>query len=61
MSVTTATHQAYARFYRTVRDQASALAYVDTYAILAVGAAIMFLLSFALRRNQPGAGEVAVG
>jgi DHA2 family multidrug resistance protein len=61
MSLTTATHQAYARLYRTVRDQASALAYVDTYAILAVGAAIMFLLSFALRRNQPGAGEVAVG
>jgi hypothetical protein len=30
--------------------------------VLAIGAGIMFLLSFAIRRNDPGSGaEVAVG
>jgi len=57
-----ATSQTYARLYRALIGQATTLAYIDTYWVLAVGAAIMFLLSFALRRNQPGAGgEAAVG
>jgi hypothetical protein len=43
--------------YRTVIAQATTLAYVDTFRLLAVGAGIMFLLSFGLRRNDPsGAG-----
>jgi DHA2 family multidrug resistance protein len=54
--------QAYARLYRLLINQATTLAYIDTYWILAIGAAIMFLLSFALKRNAPGAGgEVAAG
>jgi len=36
--------------------EAITLAYIDMYWILAVGAAIMFVLSFALKKNQPGAG-----
>jgi MFS transporter, DHA2 family, multidrug resistance protein len=54
--------QAYARLYQVLIGQATTLAYIDTFWVLSVGAAIMFLLSFALKRNQPGAaGEVAVG
>jgi len=54
--------QAYGRLYRVLIGQATALAYIDTYWVLAVGAAIMFLLSFALKKNEPGAGgEVAAG
>jgi MFS transporter, DHA2 family, multidrug resistance protein len=57
-----ATSQAYDRLYQGLIGQATTLAYIDTYWVLAVGAGIMFLLSFALRRNEPGGGgEVAVG
>jgi MFS transporter, DHA2 family, multidrug resistance protein len=57
-----ATSQAYARLYGALISQATTLAYIDTYWVLCIGAAIMFLLSFALKRNKPGAGgEVAVG
>jgi DHA2 family multidrug resistance protein len=61
LDATTATHQAYGWVYRLVIGQASTLAYIDTYWILAIGGAIMFLLSFALKKNQPGAGEVVIG
>jgi MFS transporter, DHA2 family, multidrug resistance protein len=54
--------QAYARLYQALRGQAATLAYIDTFWVLAVGAAIMFVLSFALKKNQPGkGGEAAVG
>ena len=54
--------QAYARIYRAVQAQAGTLAYIDTYWVLSVGAAIMFFLSFALRKNDPRAGgPAAVG
>jgi DHA2 family multidrug resistance protein len=57
-----ATRQAMGRIYRETIAQATTLAYIDTFAILAVGASIMFLLSFALKKNEPGGGgEVAVG
>src|SRR5438046_2161462 len=57
-----ATSQAYARVYQAVIGQATTLAYIDTFWVLCLGAAIMFGLSFALKRNKPGAGgEVAVG
>ena len=53
--------QAYARIYQTVQAQAASLAYVDTFMVLAVGAAIMFFLAFALKKNDPGGGgRVAV-
>ncbi len=55
-------NQAYGRIYQELIGQATTLAYLDTFWVLAVGAAIMFLVSFALRRNEPGGGgEVAVG
>ena len=60
LEVTRATSQAYARLYRELIVQATTLAYIDTFWVLCIGAGIMFLLSFALKRNQPGAGgEVA--
>ena len=49
-----ATSQAYGRVYRALIGQATTLAYIDTFWVLCVGAGIMFLLSFALRKNQPG-------
>ena len=55
-----AAKQAYALIYRTVIVQASTLAYIDTYRVLAIGAAIMFVVSFALKKNQPGGRSVVV-
>jgi len=55
-----ALRKAEALLYRSVIGQASTLAYVDMFTILSVGAAIMFLLSFALRKNEPGGGRVAI-
>ena len=57
---TRATKTAYAVIYRTVIVQATTLAYVDTFLVLAVMAAIMFVFSFALRKNDPGARRVVV-
>jgi MFS transporter, DHA2 family, multidrug resistance protein len=57
-----ATSQAYARVYGELIRQATTLAYIDTFWVLSFGAGIMFLLSFALKRNEPGAGgEIAAG
>jgi DHA2 family multidrug resistance protein len=55
-----AARKAYSLLYQGLIGQASTLAFLDTYALLAAGAAIMFLFSFALRRNQPGAGRVSL-
>jgi MFS transporter, DHA2 family, multidrug resistance protein len=53
--------QAYARIYQTVQAQAAGLAYVDTFMVLAVGSAVMFFLSFVLKKNEPGGrGDLAV-
>jgi DHA2 family multidrug resistance protein len=52
--------KAYSLVYQSLVGQASTLAYIDTYALLAAGSAIMFVLSFALRRNQPGASHVSM-
>jgi len=62
LDATRAASQAYGRLYGALIGQATTLAYIDTFWILCVGAGFMFLLSFALRKNQPGAGgEMAVG
>jgi DHA2 family multidrug resistance protein len=54
--------QAYARIYRGVQGQAASLAYIDTFMVLAVGAAIMFFLAFLLKKNDPGGGgEITAG
>ncbi len=53
---------AYAQIYQSMLAQAQTLSYIDTFLVLAVGAAIMFVLTFLIRKNDPGAGgEVAVG
>jgi len=62
LGITQATSQAYARVYQELIGQATTLAYIDTFWVLCIGAGIMFLLSFALKKNEPGAGgEVAAG
>jgi DHA2 family multidrug resistance protein len=52
--------QAYARIYQAVQAQAASLAYIDTFMVLAVGAAIMFFLAFMLKRNEPGGGGATI-
>jgi MFS transporter, DHA2 family, multidrug resistance protein len=47
---------AYAQIYESLQRQAGTLAYIDTFMVLSVAAAIMFLLSFLLRKNDPGGG-----
>ena len=54
-----AARQAQGLVYQTVIAQATTLAYVDTFWILAAGAGVMFLLSFGLKRNEPGGGAAA--
>jgi DHA2 family multidrug resistance protein len=51
---------AYARLYQGLQAQAATLAYIDTFKVLCVGAAIMFCLSFVLKKNDPGGGGVRV-
>ena len=49
-------------FIEPCRRRLRLLAYIDTYWVLAVGAAIMFFLSFVLKKNDPhGGGAAAVG
>jgi DHA2 family multidrug resistance protein len=60
MNAERATRQAYAVMYRTVIVQANTLAYIDTFRVLAIGAAIMFVLSFTLKKNQPGGRRVVM-
>jgi DHA2 family multidrug resistance protein len=59
MNSVDAQRHALARFYVSLQAQASALAYVDVYFVLAVAAGAMFVLSFTLRANNPRAGGKA--
>src|ERR1700726_2510694 len=52
--------QAVARIYRGLQAQAASLAYIDTFMVLCVMAAIMFCVAFVLKKNDPGAGGVRV-
>lgn len=62
LSVYDARLQAIARLYAQVNRQAHTLAYLDTFWVLAVLCAVMFVLAFFLKKNDPGAGgTVAVG
>lgn len=54
-----ARRQALARIYQSVLAQAETLAYVDTFWLLGAAAIVMFLLSFALKRNDPRSGQAA--
>ncbi len=55
-----ASKHAYALLYQSVLAQASTLAYIDTFRFLSIAAGIMFLLSFALKKNKPGGQRVAL-
>ncbi len=55
-----AAQQSLALLYRSVIVQATTLAYIDTFLVLAGVAAIMFVLSFALKKNQLGARPIAL-
>ncbi|HKO20955.1 MAG TPA: DHA2 family efflux MFS transporter permease subunit [Acidobacteriaceae bacterium] len=50
-----AQQQAYGELYAMVQNQAHTLAFIDAYWLLAVGALIMFCLTFLLKRNDPRA------
>jgi DHA2 family multidrug resistance protein len=52
---------AYARIYGSLQAQAGSLAYIDTFMVLSIAAAVMFCLSFMLRKNDPGGGGTHVG
>jgi len=57
-----ARNQAIARVYGLVNQQAHTLSFMDTFWVLAVLCAIMFVLAFFLKKNDPAAGgDVAVG
>ena len=58
----TAQATAYAQLYQGVQAQASSLSYIDTFMVLAVASAVMFFLSFILKKNDlGGGGHVEVG
>jgi len=60
MNAERAATQANAIVFRTVIAQATTLAYVDTFMVLAAGAAIMFVLAFALKKDDPGRRRVVL-
>jgi DHA2 family multidrug resistance protein len=61
LSLHFARQQALVRMYSMVIVQAQAISYVEVYWLLAVTSVLMFLLSFLLARNEPGAtGDVPV-
>jgi len=49
---------AYASIYESLQAQAASLAYIDTFMVLSVASAIMFFLSFVLKKNDPGGAAV---
>jgi DHA2 family multidrug resistance protein len=59
MSPPDAHRKAYASIYQLVRAQAATMAYIDTFWVLAVFSAVMFVLSFLLKKNDPRAGGAA--
>jgi len=62
ISAADAQTHAYGMIYQGMQAQAQTLAYIDTYMVLAVGAGIMFLLAFIVRKNDPRGGvQVEVG
>jgi hypothetical protein len=53
LSAKDASHQAYARIYHTLIAQSVSLAYIDAYHVFSVAAAILLVLSFFLKKNEP--------
>jgi len=58
-SIDDAQLRAHAHLYRLAQRQAMTLAYIDTFWVLGVAAAVMFALSFTLKKNEPGQGEAS--
>jgi len=56
----TAARKATALLYQSVIAQATLLAYIDTFIVLSILSALMFVFSFVLRKNDPGSGRVAL-
>ncbi len=56
----TAIGKSYALIYRSVIGQATTLAYLDTFLVLAGISAVMFVLSFTLKKNELGGHRVMV-
>jgi MFS transporter, DHA2 family, multidrug resistance protein len=56
LSLPEAQRQALARIYAGLQSQAATLSYIDTYWILSICCACMFLLSFGLVKNDPRPG-----
>jgi DHA2 family multidrug resistance protein len=56
ISAADAPAHAYGLLYRSMQAQAQTLAYIDTYMLLAIGASVMFLLAFIVKKNDPRAG-----
>ena len=51
-----AQRQALGRFYAQLQAQATTLSYIDAFWVLALASALMFFLSFALKKNDPRKG-----
>jgi hypothetical protein len=51
-----AVNQANGQIYRTVLQQADALAYIDVIRVFAIGCAMAIPLLLLARRNRPGGG-----
>jgi DHA2 family multidrug resistance protein len=61
-SAADAQYKGYGVIYQSMQNQAQLLSYVDAFKVLTIGAGIMFLLAFVMRKNDPrGGGDVAVG
>src|SRR6201998_2257779 len=48
---------AYGHLYQVMQSQASVLSYIDTFWLLGIAAGIMFLLTFSLKKNNPGKSD----
>ncbi len=59
-SAVDAARHAYGLLYQSVIQQATTLAYIDTFQVLAIVAGLMFLVSFLLKKNELGGGRVVV-
>ncbi|HUJ39661.1 MAG TPA: DHA2 family efflux MFS transporter permease subunit [Candidatus Acidoferrales bacterium] len=55
-----AARHAYGLLYAGIIRQATLLAYIDTFQVLAICAGVMFLVSFALRKNELGGTRVVM-
>ena len=53
LSAHAAQQQALGRLYAVVQAQAAVLSYIDAFWMLGIAAGVMFVLTFALKKNNP--------